>query len=217
MIRGAGAAEATPARFGANLRQGPPGTADVSAMEQARLEARATGYAEGWAQGRRDVAAATAADTNRAQAAEQAYEEQRRHAISQAVNALGRAVTDLENQLTPTFTELQEVILASAFDLAEAIVGGTMRDDPERGLTAMRRAVSAAPENGGVTVSLHPDDFHTLVGEKGSAEFEFEGRRISLRPDRNLRPGDAVAETGTSSVDATMASAVARVREALRL
>ncbi|MFF0375214.1 FliH/SctL family protein [Actinoplanes missouriensis] len=215
VIRGAVAEAATAAQFSVDLRRDDP-VLDTEAVERAKQQARTTGYAEGWAQGKRDAVAAAEAAAARAVASEEAYEQRRATALASAVNALGRAVTELENQLMPTFTELQEVVLASAFELAEAIVGRTVRDDPERGADAVRRAMSAAPEHGSVSVSLHPDDYRTLVGD-GDAEFDFAGRRISLRPDPSLQPGDAVASTGTSTIDATIESAMRRAREALRI
>jgi flagellar assembly protein FliH len=77
--------------------------------------------------------------------------------------------------------------------------------------------MNAAPESGAVVVSLHPDDFLNLAGSATGAEYNYEGRPVRLRPDPALAPGDAVAETGTTTVDATIATAVARAREALRL
>jgi flagellar assembly protein FliH len=77
--------------------------------------------------------------------------------------------------------------------------------------------MATVPQSGNLVVSLHPEDFRALVGEAGEADFEHEGRRVSLRPDATLRPGDAVAESGMATVDATIAAAVARAREALRL
>jgi flagellar assembly protein FliH len=112
---------------------------------------------------------------------------------------------------------LQEVLLAHAFDLAEAIVGRSLDDPHGRGTDALRRAMSAAPESGDLVVSLHPDDFHTLVGDAGETDFELDGRRVCLRADATLQPGDAIAESGMATVDATIAAAVARAREALRL
>jgi flagellar assembly protein FliH len=215
VLRGVAAENAAAARFGIDLRHETP--VDEEAVERARRQARTTGYAEGWAQGKRDAAASNEAAAARAVIAEEAYEQRRSAALASAVNALGRAVTGLEDQLMPTFTELQEVVLASAWELAEAIIGRTLRDDPERGADALRRAMSATPEHGDVIVSLHPDDYRNLVGEGSGEDFDFQGRRIMLRPDPGLQPGDAVAETGTATVDATVAAAVARAREALRL
>jgi flagellar assembly protein FliH len=215
VIRGVAAENIVAARFGIDLRHENP--VDEELVERARQQARTTGYAEGWAQGKRDAAEANEAAAARAVAAEEAYEQRRASALASAVNALGRAVTGLEDQLMPTFTELQEVVLASAWDLAEAIIGRHLRDDPERGAAALRRAMTAAPEHGDVVVSMHPEDFRNLVGENSGEDFDFGGRKIVLRPDPGLSPGDAVAETGTATVDATIAAAVERAREALRL
>lgn len=215
VLRGVAAENLAAAQFGIDLRR--PAQVDDEAVAEARQQARTTGYAEGWAQGKRDAAVANEAAAARAVLAEEAYEQRRSTALASAVNALGRAVTGLEDQLMPTFTELQEVVLASAWELAEAIIGRHLRDDPLRGADALRRAMTAAPEHGDVIVSMHPEDFGNLVGEKSGEDFDFHGRRITLRPDPQLQPGDAVAETGTATVDATIAAAVARAREALRL
>jgi flagellar assembly protein FliH len=216
VLRGSVAENATAARFSVDLRPDTPAN-DAETAERIKEEARTAGYAEGWAQGQREAAAAAEAAAVRAHAAEQAHEQRRAAALVQAVNALGRAVTELENQLMPTFTELQEVLLAHAFELAEAIVGRALDEPGRRGADALRRAMAAAPESGPLSVSLCPEDFHTLVGEDGPTDFDHEGRQVSLRPDASLRPGDAVAETGMATVDATIAAAVARAREALRL
>ena len=215
MLRGSVAEAATAARFGVDLRRGVPG--DSAPVERAKQEARTTGYAEGWAQGQRAAALEAEAAAERARAVERAHDQRRAAALASAVNALGRAVTNLETQLMPTLHELQEAVLGHAFELAEAIVGRTLDDPQGRTVDALRRAMAATPEAGSLIVSLHPDDFHTLVGESGDADFEYEGRRVRLRPDGALRPGDAVAETGMATVDATIAAAVARAREALRL
>ena len=215
MLRGSVAESASAARFAVDLRRGVP--MDSAPVERAKEDARTAGYAEGWAQGQRAAALEASAAADRARALEQAHEQRRAAALAQAVNALGRAVTGLEDQLMPTMTELQEAVLAHAFELAEAIVGRAV-DDPEgRGADALRRAMNAAPEHGDIVVSLHPEDFRQLVGAATDADYNYEGRPVHLRPDPALRPGDAVAETGTTTVDASVAAAVRRAREALRL
>src|SRR5688572_4632637 len=150
VLRGTVAEAATAARFGVDLRRGVP--PDSEPVERAKQEARTTGYAEGWAQGRRVAAAEAAAAAERARAVEQAHDQRRAAALASAINALGRAVTNLETQLMPTLHELQEAVLAHAFELAEAIVGRAM-DDPEgRAAAALRRAMNAAPDAGDVVV-----------------------------------------------------------------
>ena len=215
MLRGTVADSATAARFGTDLRREPP--MDSAPVERAKDQARTAGYAEGWAQGQRAAALEAAEAAGRARALEQAHEQRRSTALAQAVNALGRAVTGLETQLMPTLQELQETVLAHSFELAEAIIGRTL-DDPEgRAADALRRAMSAAPDQGEIVVSLHPDDFHSLVGTDGEASHHYAGRPVHLRPDPSLRPGDARAETGSTTVDASLDTAIQRAREALRL
>lgn len=216
VIRGTVAESAEAARFSVDLRHEVP-VNENEAVQRAKEQARVAGYAEGWAQGQREAAVVAEEAAARAKLAEQAHDQRRAAALAQAVNALGRAVTELENQLMPTFAELQEVLLAHAFELAEAIVGRSLDDPQRRTADALRRAMAAAPESGTLLVSLSPDDYQTLVGADGTADFDHEGRHVSLRPDATLRPGDATAETGMATVDATIASAVARAREALRL
>lgn len=215
VLRGSVAEAAAAARFAVDLRREAP--VDSAPVERAKQEARTAGYAEGWAQGQRAAAAEARAAAERARAVEQAHEQRRAAALAQAVNALGRAVTGLETQLMPTMQELQEVVLALAFELAEAIIGRAV-DDPEgRGADALRRAMNAAPDHGEITVSLHPDDYHNLVGDTPEADYQYAGHPVHLRPDPVLRPGDAVAETGSTTVDASIGAAVQRAREALRL
>ncbi|HEX5198613.1 MAG TPA: FliH/SctL family protein [Actinoplanes sp.] len=216
VIRGTVAQSAAAAKFATDLRTEEPG-GSAEALERAKERARTTGYAEGWAQGQREAAVVAEEAAARAKISEQQYEQRRAAALAQAVNALGRAVTELETQLMPTFTELQEVLLTHAFELAEAIVGRSLDDPQRRTADALRRAMAAAPESGTLVVHLSSDDYQTLVGADGPADFDHEGRHVSLRPDPALRPGDATAQTGMATVDATIAAAVARAREALRL
>jgi flagellar assembly protein FliH len=190
---------------------------DSAPVERAKEQARTAGYAEGWAQGQRAAALEAQDAAERARALEHAHEQRRTAALAQAVNALGRAVTSLETQLMPTLQELQDAVLAHAFELAEAIVGRTLDDPSQRGADALRRAMAAAPEQGEIVVSLHPDDYRNLVGSSADADYNYGGRPVHLRPDPSLRPGDATAETGSTTVDASVAAAVQRAREALRL
>jgi flagellar assembly protein FliH len=215
VVRGTQAESAAAARFGIDLRHQVP--ADSAPVERAKQSARTAGYAEGWAQGQRAAALAAQAAAERARAVEVAHDQRRAAALAQAVNALGRAVTNLETQLMPTMGELQEAVLAHAFELAEAIVGRTLHDPEGRAVDALGRAMNAAPDHGDILVSLHPDDYRNLVGTATDTDYNYEGRAVHLRSDPTLNPGDAVAETGTTTVDASIGTAVARAREALHL
>ena len=215
MLRGTVADSATAASFGVDLRREQP--VDSAVVERVKQEARTAGYAEGWARGLRAAAVEAEAVAARIQEAEDIHEQRRAAALADAVNAVGRALTDLETQLTPSLHDLQEAMVTYAFELAEAIIGRVLDDSQGRGADALRRAMAVAPVHGDIVVKLHPDDYRNLVGTATGGDYNYEGRPVHLRPDPALRPGDAVAETGSTSVDASIAAAVHRAREALRL
>jgi flagellar assembly protein FliH len=213
VLRGGDARQASAAAFGVDLRKGVP--ADSAAVARAKEEARTAGYAEGWAQGQREAAVAAAAAADQAVAADQAYAAQRAAAIQQAIGALARATAGLEARAAATVEEIQDLVAGYAVQLAEAILARELTAESARGAEAVRRAMSQAPSAGVATVSLHPDDYRLLAESAPDGEFAVDGRTVRLRPDAALRPGDAVAEIGAMTVDATIAAAVARAREAL--
>jgi flagellar assembly protein FliH len=214
VLRGGDAQQAArPAAFGVDLRKGVP--PDSAAVARVKEEARTAGYAEGWAQGQREAAVAAAAAADQAAAAEQAYAAERAAALQQAVGALARAAAGLDARTAATVEEIQDLVAGYAVELAEAILARELTAESTRGAEAVRRAMSQAPASGAATVSLHPDDYRLLAEAAPDGEFLVDGRAVRLRSDAALRPGDAVAEIGAMTVDATIAAAVARAREAL--
>lgn len=213
VLRGDLASEAPAAAFGTDLRRETP--VDSAPVERAKEAARTAGYAEGWAQGQQAAALAAQAAQDQAEAAEQAYDARRAAALAQAVDAVGRAAATFEGRLLSTVAELQDLIVAHALDLAEAIIGRELSEPEGRGTDAVRRAIAAAPDQVDITVRLNPDDYRNIMGSATDADYNYEGRPVHLRPDPDLSPGDAVAEAGPTTVDATIATAFRRARAAL--
>ena len=211
VIRGDSAQQASAVTFGTDLRRAVP--ADSKAVARIKEDARTAGYAEGWAAGKRDAETAALADRERALADSAAFAERREAALRRAIGALSVAADAAEQSLAVAAAELQDLILAYAMELAEAIVGRELTDSDTRGVDAIRRALTLAPTAGPVIVALSPTDYAAL--EIADGEFTYEGRPLRLRPDPSLRPGDATAEIGAMSVDATVATAIERAREAL--
>jgi flagellar assembly protein FliH len=213
VLRGSTAADVPVVRFDADLSAG------VSAVpsrlvEQARALARTTGYAEGWAQGQRAARVAALAAMEQVAVTQQAEAAERDAVVRRAAGAFIAAADGLSARVAPTMAEIESVLLHAAVELAEALLGHELTAGTGRDLNALRRAVSAAPGTGTLTVRLNPEDHRTLVDVMG-AEVEFEGRSICLRSDPGLRPGDAIAENGAMTVDATLTNALARVRAVL--
>jgi flagellar assembly protein FliH len=212
VLRGAQATEVIAADFAVDLRTStPPPSAGVLAAREA---ARATGYAEGWAQGQRAARVAAQAMADQAAANEQAAAQARAAGARRALAALAKAAADLDARRAPALAAVEDAILSAAVEVAEAIVGYEISRAEDRPVAAIRRGLAGVPEGGPVTVRVHPDDHRALV-EAGGSAYEADGRAITVRPDAALAPGDAVAECGVVSVDATIATAVARVREVL--
>jgi len=212
ILRGDSATDAETARFDVDLRRETP--VPPAAVERAREAARVAGYAEGWAQGQRAARVAAQAAADQAMAAGRARAAAQAAAVDQAVRAVAKATQALENRFAPTVAELEELILNAALDLAEALLGREIADGEGRGLDAVRRAIALTQPSAAVTVRLNPLDCEQLIGVP-AGEFDVDGRAVRLMADRTLAPGDAIAETASTRVDATLTAALARAKEAL--
>ncbi|GAA1794712.1 hypothetical protein GCM10009835_10850 [Planosporangium flavigriseum] len=202
----------TAVRFDVDLREQPTLPNDIT--NRLRAEAQATGYAAGWAQGRRE--AEVAAEAAREEAAARAREAEELEAlrVEQALLTISRAVADLEQWMVPIAEEFEDLILSTAYAIAEAVVGREVESSPISGRDAVARVFKLAPTGRPVTVRLHPADHATVTaGQPGPVEIE--GRTITLLADPSLQPGDAVAECDATTIDARIGPALARVREVL--
>jgi flagellar assembly protein FliH len=215
VLRGAGAEGVAVARFDADLTSA---ASPVSSrrVEEARSAARTAGYAEGWAQGQRAARVAAQAARDQIAAEREAEDAAREALVRRAVGAVSRAADDLASRSVPAVEAIEDLVLRTAVELAEALLGHELTAGAARETHALRRAMAGAPAAGVVTVRLHPDDCHALT-EALPTTGEFDGRPVALIADPGLRPGDAVAESGSTTVDATLAGAVSRVRQVLGL
>ena len=213
VVRGSRASTASTARFDVDFRRGTEVPVPAELVEQIRASAVAAGYAEGWAQGQREARAAAQAAEARAREAEQELARTRAAALERAAGAVLAAADRLAQQAVPVAAELEDAVLHGALELAEALLGRAVAESSEPGLDALRRALALAPDAGTPTVRLNPEDLAGLDAPDG--EYLVDGRAIRLRPDPTLAPGDAVAELGTTTIDARLAEAVRRVRAEL--
>jgi flagellar assembly protein FliH len=215
VLRGAGAEGAAAARFDADLSSAVAPIASRRG-DEAWTVARTAGYAEGWAQGQRAARVAAQAAQDQMTAARRAEEAEREATARQAMGALVRAADGLAARTVPAVEAIEDQILRTALELAEALLGHELSSGVGRDMNAVRRALAAAPADGALTVRVHPDDYRTLT--EGLLDVgNFDGRTVTLVADAALRPGDAMAEAGTTTVDATLAGALVRVRQVLGL
>ena len=185
-------------------------------VEQARAEARAVGYSQGWAHGLRDAADSQAGDRAAANADRASLRDRQQEQVASALLALQTAAADLRQSTMTITDDIEDQILAAAVELAETLLGRELRDPEVAAPAALARVLRLAPANEPVTVWLHPADHHTLTAPTGTALIGSvegsTGRSLTFEIDPDLQPGDARARCGSTSIDARLAAGVARLR-----
>lgn len=183
--------------------------------EETRAAARAQGYAVGWSEGRR--AGEAQARTEAERAAQERLVVQANHDAEhqQAVAALRRAARQLQDTLAQVSAAVEGHAVGTALELAEAVLGREVALATDPALDAVRRALALMPAQHVVTLRLHPLDLGTLDAAALTELTEASGHTVRLVDDASLGRGDAVAESDTCVVDASVDAALGRVREVL--
>jgi len=195
------------------LGDGVTESALQSLADTTRAAARAQGYATGWAQGRRAGEEEALAEAERTAALLAEREAVRVTEHAQAVAALRRAADLLEESVEVACAAVESRTVDIALQLAEAVVGRELVSAADPGADAVRRALRLLPDGVPATIRLCPADHATLHGTAATGVLDRPS--TSVVPDASLSRGDAVLETTDTVVDATVSSALARVREVL--
>lgn len=188
-------------------------------VEQARAEARAIGYAQGWTHGLRSAAESQLAEQAAAAAERAALLVRQEQQGASALSALEQAAADLHARTVQLTDEIADQVLAAAVQLAEALLGRELRDPAAAAPAALARVLRLAPAEEPVTVWLNPVDHQILTAPTGSALVASvegaTGRALSFEADPDLQPGDARARCGSTTIDARLSAGVQRLREYL--
>jgi flagellar assembly protein FliH len=150
-------------------------------------EGQAAGYAEGIAQAQRHT-----------------------ELLAGLVQRLGQAADGLMSRETTARHQIEDEVVATAFQIAEVLVGHELATNEERGRDALARALALAPDRGLVVARLNPADLALI----DVAAIDV-GRTIELVPDPGVVPGDCVVDVGACRVDARISDALTRIREVL--
>ena len=134
-----------------------------------------------------------------------------RAAVRQAVLALEAAAADFRQRRGAVLAEADDVLAAGAIELAEAILGYELADGRNTARGALARALGATSGvDDATTVRLHPADVAALA----AVDVE-EAAGVHIVADPALSPGDAIAEYEDGWLDARLATAVERAKQAL--
>jgi len=173
--------------------------------------ARARGYADGFAAGRRDA---------RVELERERVEAERRFAERQAaaddahraaLSALGAARERLDAEVAGVTASDVRGLEELAVEMAAAILRAEMSDAARSAAHAMRRAAEATPPATWVRVAVNARDLHTLR-EAGALALP-EG--VEVVADVDVDPGGALVRIAHGSVDTRIEAALARAREEL--
>ncbi|QIG42466.1 hypothetical protein G5V58_06495 [Nocardioides anomalus] len=201
-------------RFGGSTVLGDEVTEHAlsSLVEQARTAARSQGYSVGWAEGRRDAAAAAAREAEEREAAARAAREHDESRHKDVLQALTRATEGVVQAVTEAQSAVHAQAVELARELTEAMVGHELRASDAAGQTAaevVMRVLGEAPTGQPFVLRVHP-----LVADT-SALAELAEAGVRIVPDALLAAHDAIVEVDHRLLDLRISAAIERVREVL--
>jgi len=178
---------------------GPEGQMLDVLRARALEEGRRAGFEQGRFEGRSRGAAEARAD-----------------AAGRIESVLARLDARASDALAGAIAAEQEMAAAAvtlALAIAEAIVGRELELSSSPGEDALRRALTVVdPAELSIVARLHPEDLAAL----GGIESLTGATAVRLVGDPTLECGDAIVETPTGNIDATIAAAFERVAAALQ-
>ncbi len=127
------------------------------------------------------------------------------------LGALEAAIEGIEHRKQQWVETVPRHAADLALEITEMIMMRELSTSVDPGRDAIIRCFDQLALSDQLVVRLNPSDLEQL----GSTDF-LSGRTIELVADPGLRSGDAVADFGGGSVDATLSAALERVTEVLR-
>jgi flagellar assembly protein FliH len=183
---------------------------NVQSFDPAKVaEAIAEGHRQGLLQGNREGFATGYSDGQLAAVAEIA--DLKRHLQSLLV-VMRDQLGELGKIEASLLAQLEGAIVATGFELAEAILVNEVRTSLNPGAEAITRALALAPTGAATaTVHLHPDDVEVL----GDVAPLALGTRLTIVANPSIEYGGCLLEVGNCVIDAQLGPALQRARDAL--
>lgn len=169
------------------------------------------GHAAGYAAGIQAAALEQQRLREKLQSEHRAMLDAGRQAVAHAVRALEASAAASRQHRGVALEEAQDVLAASAIELAEAILGYELDKGQDTARAALARALGTVSGAETVTsVRLHPADLAAVA-----AVDVVDVAGVELKADPSLKPGDAIAEYPQGWLDARLSTALDRAKRAL--
>jgi flagellar assembly protein FliH len=178
---------------------------------QARWETQgqARGHVAGFAAGMRAAQDEIETTMARLEAEQTEFIHRGQDRINAAVAGLAAAARTLDEHTIVALASVQDVIAATAIELAEAIIGRELSDGDTSARSALARALSQVDAAVVHVVRMNPADLAVLdASARDTAGVRFVA-------DATLSRGDAVTEVADGYLDARIGTALARAKAAL--
>lgn len=186
---------------------------DVYAEELARLRehARQEGFTAGHAEGSLAAGAVVAEAERVAQARLNEVQARWERRMVSATAALGAAVVQLDQAALPVAEDVRDSVITIVVTLVEDLLCRELALADSPVMDAVRRALTLCPADAPSVVRLHPDDLAELPAEALAGLPD----TVRVVGDLAVERAGAVAETGSTRVDAQLGAALERVRAVL--
>lgn len=176
-------------------------------------KARTQGHAAGYASGLRAAAREAEARVIELNAETSAMLNERNAQLDAALAALDAAARALHARAIPTIEQAQDALIASALELAEAILGYELADGQRSARAALARVLDHADPKTLLTVRMNPADITELDGAVGDSAHTASS--VEIIADASVARGDAIGDFADGYLDARIRTALDRARAAL--
>lgn len=168
------------------------------------------GHAAGYAAGVRAAAKEQRRWRDRMAAEQAAALASGQQDLDRAVRALAAARADFEHRSVQELQEAEAVLARTALELAEAILGYELADGTRTARAAVERALTGGEADSIVAIRMNPMDVDTLALDGGDLT-----AGLPLLADPGISRGDAKVEYRQGWLDASLGTALTRVRAVL--
>jgi len=208
---------ATPLVFPAVNGTAAPGAGALAERRRGYTDGHTAGYTAGMRR-----AAEEAARLRLLQDAEHAaLLAELRAANAARIGALNVCTDAVAATVTPVLADVEQTLLDCALTLAQAVLGQELNDAVTSARAALSRVLDGAGAVPPLRVRMNPRDVQALDGQLPQNQAGVPGdgpavNGLSIVADPAIAAGDAIADFPDGFLDAGVASALARARQALQ-